>query len=258
MKTMDNTHEGGTIPTVSIFGIPVSKWGMRETVSYLCQAAEGDKPHQIITANPIMIMAALEDPAYEVIMKEAELIVPDGTGVVWAAQKAGEPVAERVPGIELLHELLKEGQSRGWKVYLLGSTKEVIQETALRLTEQYPGTAIVGARDGYFGPEQDQEVIDGIRAVAPHLLFVARGLDTQEPWIHKHKQSLGVPLMMGVGGSFDVISGKTKRAPKAFQKLRMEWLYRVLSEPSRLPRMSALPKFVVRVLRGRENLKKRD
>lgn len=255
MKMIENTHGSG-VPTVSIFGIPVSKWGMRDTVNHLCEAVESGKPHQIITANPIMVMAALEDPAYNVIMQEAELIVPDGTGVVWAAQKAGEPIEERVPGIELLHELMKEGQQRGWKIYLLGSTKEVIQETALRLTEQYPGTAIVGARDGYFGPDQDQEVIDGIRAVSPHLLFVARGADTQEPWIHKHKHSLGVPLMMGVGGSFDVISGKTKRAPKAFQKLRLEWLYRLLSEPSRLPRMAALPKFVVRVLREGENLKK--
>lgn len=254
-EMMENTHGSGA-PTVSIFGVPVSKLGMRDTVNYLCEAVESGKPHQIITANPIMIMAALEDPAYKAIMQEAELVVPDGTGVVWAAQKAGEPVEERVPGIELLHELMKEGRQRGWKVYLLGSTKDVVQETALRLTEQYPGTVIVGARDGYFGPDQDQEVIDAIRAVSPQLLFVARGADTQEPWIHKHKQALGVPLMMGVGGSFDVISGKTKRAPKAFQKLRLEWLYRLLSEPSRLPRMAALPKFVVRVLRGGENLKK--
>lgn len=255
MKMMEKTHMNG-IPTVSIFGVPVSKWGMRDTVRYLCEAAESGKPHQIITANPIMVMAAVENPAYKVIMQEAELIVPDGTGVVWAAQKAGEPLEERVPGIELLHELMKEGQSRGWRVYLLGSTKEVIQETARRLTEQYPGTEIVGSRDGYFGPDQDQEVIEAIRAVSPHILFVARGADTQEPWIHRHKQALGVPLMMGVGGSFDVISGKTKRAPAAFQKLRLEWLYRLLSEPSRLPRMAALPKFVVRVLREGENLKK--
>ncbi|WP_114497347.1 WecB/TagA/CpsF family glycosyltransferase [Fontibacillus phaseoli] len=244
------------LPTVSILGIRICKWGMKDTVSYLRNAVNSRTPHQIITANPIMVMAAMENPAYKKIMQAAELIVPDGTGVVWAAQKSGEPVAERVAGFDLLHELMKEGERHRWKVYLLGSTGEVIQEAARRLTLQYPGTEIVGFRDGFFGPDQDQEVIAGIKAVSPDLLFVARGADTQEPWIGKYKQAIGVPVMMGVGGSFDIISGKTKRAPIIFQKLRLEWLYRLLSEPSRFPRMLALPKFVIRVLREGENLTK--
>lgn len=246
------------IPTVSVFGISVCKWGMKDTVAYLTDLVEQDAgtPHQVITANPIMLMAAMEDPAYKKIMQEAELVIPDGTGLVWAAQKGGDPVDERVPGIELLHELMKAGERYRWKAYLLGSTSEVIQETAERLSLQYPGTEIVGFRDGYFGPDQDQEVIAAIKAAKPHLLFVARGADTQEPWIGKYKQELGVPIMMGVGGSFDIISGKTKRAPKSFQKLRLEWLYRLLSEPTRFKRMLVLPKFVMRVLREGENLTK--
>lgn len=244
------------IPTVSVFGVSVCKWGMQDTVRYLIEAVRSRKPHQVITANPIMLMAAMEDPAYKKIMQEAELVVPDGTGLVWAAQKGGEPVTERVAGFDLLHELMREGQSRHWKVYLLGSTPEVIQEAARRLTLQYPGTEIVGYRDGYFKPDQDLEVVEAIKAAAPDLLFVARGADTQEPWIGKYKQALGVPVMMGVGGSLDIISGKTKRAPVAFQKMRLEWLYRLLSEPTRFRRMLALPKFVVRVLRAGENLTK--
>lgn len=250
------TKQIQAVPTVSIFGIPVCKWGMKDTVSYLTDIISSGKPHQVITANPIMIMAALEDPAYKQIMQEAELVVPDGTGIVWAANKAGEPVAERVAGFDLLHELMREGERQRWKVYLLGSTGEVIQEAARRLSMQYPGTEIVGFRDGYFGPDEDQEVVEAITAAAPDLLFVARGADTQEPWIAKHKQALGVPVMMGVGGSLDVISGKTKRAPVTFQKLRLEWLYRLLSEPTRFRRMLALPKFAARVLREGENLKK--
>lgn len=241
---------------VTIFGIPFYKWGMQETVQYLTDVISSRKPHQVITANPIMVMAALEDPSYKKMMQQAELIVPDGTGVVWASRVGGDPVAERVAGYELLHELMKQGERHCWKVYLLGASPEVVQETAKRLKIQYPGTEIVGCRDGYFSSEQDEEVVEEIRRTSPDLLFVARGADTQEPWIAKYKQRLAVPVMMGVGGSFDVISGRTKRAPKVFQKLRLEWLYRLLREPTRFRRMLALPKFVARVLRERGNLTK--
>lgn len=244
------------VPTVSIFGIEVCKWGMSDTVQYLTEVITMRKPHQVITANPIMVMAALNDPTYRTVMEEAELIVPDGTGVVWAANVGGNPVQERVAGFDLLHELMRIGESHHWRVYLLGSTAEVIQETALRLQMKYPGVEIVGYHDGYFGPADDDKVIEQIKVTNPDILFVARASDTQEPWIHQYKEQLAVPLMMGVGGSFDVISGKTKRAPVLFQKLRSEWLYRLLSEPTRYRRMLALPQFVVKVLRNKENITK--
>lgn len=246
------------MPTVPIFGLPVCRWGMTDTVSYLTDIVQSDErsPHQIITANPIMVMKALEDPAYMDVMQGAELLVPDGTGVVWAAGKTDTPVEERVAGFDLLHELMKVGEDYHWKVYLLGSTPEVIQATVQRLQMQYPGVQISGFRDGYFTSEQDAEVIAAIREASPDLLFVARAVDTQEPWIARYKKQLGVPLMMGVGGSFDVISGKSKRAPKLFQKLRAEWLYRLLREPTRYRRMLALPQFVVKVLRDKENMAK--
>ncbi|WP_229752732.1 WecB/TagA/CpsF family glycosyltransferase [Paenibacillus physcomitrellae] len=250
----NNSVPNEAVPTVDLFGIRVSKWGMDDTVRYLAQAIESGTPHQVITANPIMVMAALEDPSYMEIMKKAELIVPDGTGVVWAAGKAGNPVKERVAGFDLLHELMKLGEQRAWKFYLLGSSPEVIQAAKDRLQMLYPGVKIVGWRDGYFKSEQDQEVVEAIQAAAPDVLFVARGADTQEPWIAKYKQQLAVPVMMGVGGSFDVISGRSKRAPKWMQKLRAEWLYRLIKEPTRYRRMLALPKFAVKVLREKENL----
>ena len=244
------------IPTVPIFGIRVSKVDMSATVDYLAEAVHTRIPHQVITANPIMVMAALEDPAYMDIMRSAELVVPDGTGVVWAAEYCNEPVAERVAGYDLLHELMKRGESYGWKVYLLGSTPEVIRETAERLQLQYPNVNICGYHDGYFGPDADEEIIAGIVKANPDLLFVARGADSQEPWIAKYKNKLSVPIMMGVGGSFDVISGKTKRAPIAFQKMRMEWLYRLLKEPTRYKRMLALPKFAIKVVREKDKVTK--
>lgn len=244
------------IPTVPIFGIRVSKVDMKATVSYLTEAVKNCEPHQVITANPIMVMTALENPAYMEIMKSAELVVPDGTGVVWAAGYCHDPVAERVAGFDLLHELLHQGESYNWKVYLLGSTPDVVRETATRLQSQYPGITIAGYRDGFFGPEADEEVLNKIIQAQPDLLFVARGADSQEPWIAKYKSRLNIPIMMGVGGSFDVISGKSRRAPKVFQKLRAEWLYRLLKEPTRYKRMLALPKFAVKVLREKDKVTK--
>ncbi|WP_342427324.1 WecB/TagA/CpsF family glycosyltransferase [Paenibacillus sp. FSL L8-0158] len=244
------------VPTVPIFGVPVSRLNMKDTLNVLIQAVESRRPHQVITANPIMVMAALEDPVYMNVMKQAELIVPDGTGVVWAANYVGHPVPERVAGFDLLHELLAAGENYHWKVYLLGSTSEVIQATAKRVHELYPAITVCGKRDGFFGPKEDEAVIAAIREANPDLLFVARGADTQEPWIGKYKEQLGVPVMMGVGGSFDVISGRTKRAPKLFQKLRAEWVYRLLKEPSRYKRMLALPKFAAKVMREKENVTK--
>ncbi|RIX51063.1 glycosyltransferase [Paenibacillus nanensis] len=243
------------IPTVPIFGIPFSKLSMDETVSYLTEAIEEGRLTHVITANPIMVMAALDNPEFARVLKKADLIVPDGAGVVWAAKVGGEPVAERVTGFDLMHRLLEQGEKRHWRVYLLGTTQEIIDAAAEKLQLQYPQVRIVGTRNGFFGPNEDEAIVEEIRELQPHLLFVARGMD-KEDWNAKYKERLGVPFIMGVGGSFDVISGKLKRAPELFQKLKMEWLYRLLQEPSRYRRMLALPKFVVKVLRNKENVTK--
>ncbi|MFD1953927.1 WecB/TagA/CpsF family glycosyltransferase [Paenibacillus thailandensis] len=244
------------VPTVPIYGIPFSSMSMEETVEYLIEAIDNKKTTHVITANPIMIMSALDNPDYYRMMRTAELIVPDGAGVVWAASHVGRPVAERVAGFDLMHRLLAFGERRRWKVYLLGTTKDTIETAAEKLQLQYPQVRIVGVRDGFFGPSEDAEVVAQIRAAAPDMLFVARGADTQEPWIAKYKHELGVPLIMGVGGSFDIIAGKLKRAPVLFQRLRLEWFYRLLQEPKRYKRMLALPKFVVKVLRDKDNVTK--
>ncbi|MFS0836269.1 WecB/TagA/CpsF family glycosyltransferase [Paenibacillus sp. 1P03SA] len=251
-------NANASVPIVRIYGVPVSKMNMKDTVAYLTGAIESRIPHQIITANPIMIMSALEDPAYMEMMRRAELIVPDGAGLVWAAGYVGQPVAERVPGIDLIHELMRTGEPRRWKVYLLGTTQETIQTAAAKLAREYPLIDIVGYRDGYFGEAEDRQVVDSIRQLQPDILLVGRSSSTQEPWIAKYKRDLDVPVIMGVGGSFDVLAGKLKRAPKIFQKLKLEWFYRLLQEPSRFGRMLALPKFAWKVIRDKENVLKTD
>ncbi|MFC6231928.1 WecB/TagA/CpsF family glycosyltransferase [Paenibacillus allorhizosphaerae] len=229
---------------------------MSQTLEYLTKVIQERRPHQVITANPIMIMAALQDPAYMRMMKQAELIVPDGAGVVWAAGYVGNPVQERVAGYDLLHELMKTGQHRGWRVYLVGASSEVIEAAADRLNQLYPELKLVGFRDGFFGEKEDSDVIRAIRETEPDILLVGRSAATQEPWIAQHKEELGVPVVMGIGGSFDVLSGKLKRAPSLFQKLRLEWFYRLLQEPWRYKRMLVLPKFAMKVIREKENVQK--
>jgi N-acetylglucosaminyldiphosphoundecaprenol N-acetyl-beta-D-mannosaminyltransferase len=243
-------------PKVNIFGVPISKMNMEQTVSYLTDAIENKLPQHVITANPIMVMSAVEDRDYLAMMRQAELIVPDGTGVVWAANYVGEPVAERVTGFDLVNELMKIGERQEWKVYLLGTSTEIIEAAASKLKAMYPGIQIVGCRNGFFKEDQDAEVIQDIVQAAPDLLLVGRSASTQEPWIAKYKHQLQVPVMMGVGGSFDVLAGKLKRAPVFFQKLRLEWLYRLIQEPWRYKRMLTLPKFAVKVIREKEKVTK--
>lgn len=245
------------LPVVRLFSVPVCRLGMDDTVQYIADSIRsGGKPHQVITANPIMLMAALDDAGYMSVMKQAELIVPDGTGAVWAARYVGKPVAERVAGFDLLHRLLARASVEGWRVYVLGASSETVNEAYSRLRSQYPSVAFVGCRDGYFGAGEDARVIEEIKEAAPDLLFVARSADKQEPWIARYKSELGVPVMMGVGGSFDVIAGKLKRAPGWVQRLRLEWLYRLLQEPWRYKRMLVLPIFVWKVVVNRRRIER--
>lgn len=227
---------------------------MQATVEWLLQSIQRRDTVQLVTVNPIMMMTALQDPDYMALLKRAELIVPDGTGVVWAAAHVKHPVAERVPGIDLVHRLMQLGEDYGWRFFLLGSDSDTIHEAARAVKERYPKLHIAGARDGYFTSEQDEEILAQIQHAQPHVLLVGRSAALQEPWMDRYKSRLDVPLMMGVGGSFDVMAGKLKRAPKLFQRLRLEWFYRLLQEPKRFGRMLSLPRFVWIVLRNKKRV----
>lgn len=241
-------------PFMKLFDIPISSMTLAETADYLERAIVDRTNHQIVTINPIMIMEGLRNPEFRRVLMQAELNVPDGAGVVWAAKYVGKPVAERVPGIDLMHELLARSEKQGYRPFLLGADRETIVLAVTKLREKFPELELAGYHHGYFDESQDHEIIEMIRKAKPDLLFVGRSLLTQEPWIAKYKEELGVPVMMGVGGSFDVISGKLKRAPAAFQKMHLEWFYRLLQEPRRAGRMLALPRFMWQVVRNRQRL----
>ena len=244
------------IPKINIFNVPFSNMTMQDTKQYLIEQIEAGNQQHVITANPIMVMSAMKNDAMMKVMHQANLIVADGAGVIWASQQAKAPIVERVAGIELMHELLSAGEKRHWKVYLLGTDEATISSAAEILQLRYPQIRIVGFRDGFFTAEQDKQVIEDINKLQPDLLFVARGAHNQEPWIAEHRHSLNAKLIMGVGGSFDVISGKLNRAPKWMQKAKLEWLFRLVQEPKRLPRMMDIPKFMVKVYKNKSQLTK--
>lgn len=243
-------------PTVTLYGVPFSKMDMQETVAYLAEAIASRRPQRVITGNPIMLTVGLENPSFHRALATAELVVPDGAGVVWAARHVKQPVKERVAGFDLMHELLREGEKRSWSAYLLGASAEIVESAYAKLQQQYPGMCFVGCRDGYFTDREDEEVVAAVRAANPDLLFVARATMNQEPWIEKYQEALGVPVIMGVGGSFDVVSGKLKRAPAIFRKLSLEWFYRLMQEPSRYKRMLVLPRFALKVIKDGDKVLK--
>lgn len=251
---MENTK--GQDASVQLFGIQLSRRTMDETVALLMQAIQQRRTTHVITANPIMLMTGFEDLSFYSMLQQADLVVPDGDGIVWAAAHLKKPVAERVAGYDLVQRLFHVGSSRAWRVYLLGSTREVIETAAERVKSKYPGLQIVGTHHGYFQSSEDQRILQEIKESAADLLLVGRSTYTQDPWIAQYKHMLNVPVMIGVGGSFDVMAGKLKRAPIWMQRYKLEWLYRLIQEPKRFRRMLVLPKFVFHVLINGENVRR--
>ncbi len=204
------------------------------------------KCQQIITINPEGIMLAQEDPALATIINEAALVTADGNGILWAAKQKGQPLAERVTGIDLTYKLCSQAAEQSYSIYLLGGKEGVAAAAAARLIEQYPSLVIKGVDNGYFA-DREETVIADIAAKKPDILFAALGMPYQEKWLHNNANKLDCGVMIGVGGSFDVIAGNVRRAPVFMQKLRLEWLWRLLISPSRWRRYAAIPRFMAAV-----------
>jgi N-acetylglucosaminyldiphosphoundecaprenol N-acetyl-beta-D-mannosaminyltransferase len=206
----------------------------------------------VATLNAEMAMQAQEDAELASILQRCALVVPDGSGVVWALRRQGMPV-KKVAGVELVAALAEAGAQRGYRFFFLGAKPGVAQEAVDALAKRFPGLEAVGVRDGYFSAEDEPALLAQIREARPDVLFVALGVPRQEKWIASHLAELaeaGVAIAMGVGGSFDVFAGRVQRAPRAFQKLHLEWLFRLIQEPWRFQRMqSTLPRFVVEVIK---------
>jgi N-acetylglucosaminyldiphosphoundecaprenol N-acetyl-beta-D-mannosaminyltransferase len=227
---------------VELLGAAIDALNMRETEDRVAGLVHRGGGYQVITLNPEYLYRAQYEPQLLKVANAAEVVTPDGEGIVWACKVAGHPVPERVTGIDLMLRLVQRAATEGWRVFLLGASPGVAAAAAEKLLEKHPGLQVVGTHHGYFKESEEREVIDKIIASRPHLLFVALGAPRQELWIHRYIKDLNC-VAMGVGGSFDVISGHAKRAPLWTRRLKVEWLYRLVKEPKRWRRMLVLPKF---------------
>ena len=234
---------------VEILGVPVDQVDMESTLGRLNAYLETHTPHLIATADAAGIVQAQSDSEFLHILKTADLVTPDSIGVLWASKKVGKPIQERVSGVDLCDKLCAMSADKGWRIYLLGAAPGVADLAAEKLRLKHPGCNIVGARHGYFPAESDEVVAQEVALTHPDILLVAMGIPRQEKFIRKTQEIIRASVAMGVGGSLDVFSGKAKRAPKVFQKLKLEWLWRLLLNPSKISKAKFLPKFVMLVLR---------
>jgi N-acetylglucosaminyldiphosphoundecaprenol N-acetyl-beta-D-mannosaminyltransferase len=223
-----------------------------EALATLLRFIESGQPHLVVTADASGHVIAASDPEFLRIVNNAALVTPDGTGILWAAKRQGTPVPERVSGVDLSEALCRESARLGYGVYFYGAAPGVAEEAAVVMRNRYPGANIVGTADGYQNsPEQQAALIRDIQEKRPSVLLVAMGIPKQEKWITQHLQTLGVPVCMGVGGTFDVFSGRVNRAPVWMQRNGLEWLHRLIKNPSKYSKVAMLPVFALRVLARR-------
>lgn len=231
---------------VELFSCKVHAVDMGEAISLIENFIREKTFHLVATLGTEMVVQAQKDEEFRAIINGADLVVPDSAGICWACRRAGTLLKGRVPGIDLLQRLAALAPEKNWRLFFLGSAPGVAEEAAKALSEKIPGFSPVGSFHGYF--KNDAEVIERIREARPDILLVALGSPRQEKWVWNNRERLQVPVAIGIGGSLDVLSGRRRRAPSWMQKIGLEWLHRLLSEPTRLKRMQALPAFVRMVL----------
>jgi N-acetylglucosaminyldiphosphoundecaprenol N-acetyl-beta-D-mannosaminyltransferase len=198
----------------------------------LCRAPRNS--HTVITVNASHLCMMGRDPELALACRAGDLTVADGMSVVWALRASGQPAPERVAGVDLMARLLAAAGEDRLRVYFLGARREVVTALVERSRAQHPGLEIAGFRDGYFGPDDHLDIVEEIRASGAHMLFVGMPSPFKETWCERHRERLEVPVIMGVGGSFDVLAGFIKRAPRWTQSLGLEWFWRLLMEPRKL------------------------
>ena len=253
---------------IKLFQVGIDQVDNQETIQRIEDFIVSKKPHQIVTPDTLAVLRARKDTEYHAILKSADLVTPDGAGILWAATTLNYPLPERVTGIDIIQNICRLSAKKGHSLYLLGSYPGVASEAALNLTKKYPGIKISGTHHGYFGCEdsqnyedvkngnnvrnkEEEEIVVEIKEKRPDILLVGMGVPKQDKWINKNLNRLDVPVCMGVGGSFDVLSGRIPRAPLWMQRHGMEWIYRSIKQPNRAFRTLTLFYFIWLVIVGK-------
>lgn len=237
---------GVKMKEINILGTRIDYLGLDESLKKISEALLTGKEQRIVTANPELIYKADKDNKLQGMINSADLVLPDGIGVVWAARQFGYRLPERVTGIDLTLKLLEEGNKKGWRIFLLGARPGVAQQAVSKQARNYPGIVFC-CHHGYFTEDEEPSVLKRIRKFAPDLLLVGLGAPRQEFF---NATNTGIArIKMGVGGTIDVLAGEVKRAPQFFRKHNLEWLYRLITNPARISRQAILPLYVFKVLR---------
>lgn len=231
---------------VAVLDVMIDAVTMTEAVEVLESYILQSQPHLVATANAEMVMMAQKDKELALILDKADLVVPDGAGVVWAARYRGFEVPERVAGYDLVQSFLARAAKKEYRIFLFGGAPGIAEQAKVVAENRYPGVQIVGTRNGFF--TEEKAVLDEINASGANVLLVALGVPKQEKWLARNLGKLNVAVAIGVGGTFDVMAGTVKRAPLWMQRANLEWLFRLALQPQRALRMLALPRFVLRVI----------
>jgi N-acetylglucosaminyldiphosphoundecaprenol N-acetyl-beta-D-mannosaminyltransferase len=234
--------------SVNVLGIEFVNKSFDQVVEILLAGINSNRKSFIVTANPEIVMYADEHSDYKNIIQSADMVVPDGYGIILASKILSTPIMERVAGYDLMIRLLELGNEKKLKIYLLGGREETNQKAVTNISKQFPDIQIVGSHHGFFDWDKNT-ITDEIKAASPDLIFVALGFPRQEKWIANNLTKFSKGLFMGVGGSIDVLAGEVQRAPEFWQKLNLEWFYRLISQPSRWRRMLAIPRFLIRIFK---------
>ena len=243
------TGEASTYHEVEVLGYPLACGERPDICAHILASLETGQPTHTVTLNPEMAVAARRNNALRALLAQADIFVPDGVGLAWAARRLGRSDVQRYPGIDLAEDLLAELAHRGLSAFLLGSKPGVVERAAAGLTARMPGLKIAGCHHGYFDPSEDGQVAALIAEAQPSFLLAGMGFPRQEGFISKYRDELGAPILMGVGGALEVFAGDKRRAPQLVQRAGLEWAYRTAIDLNRLKRLGVLPRFVGMVLR---------
>lgn len=237
--------------STDLVGVRVDALTMQDTIALITEHVEAPGFSHHAGVNASKLVEASEHPRFRQVLGDADIVNADGMSVVWASHLLGTPLPERVTGIDTLPHLLRRAAQRGWPVYLLGAKEEVVAALASRLPRQYPGLIVAGYRGGYWGEDEESQVVADVARSRAKILLLGLPSPRKEFFVDQHQDDLGVGLAMGVGGSFDVMAGAISRAPRWMQHSGLEWAHRLAKEPRRLWRRYTIEnaKFVVLVVR---------
>ena len=230
---------------IDVLGVGFDNLTMQEAVAAGLRLAGSPGCHYVVTPNPEIVEACRENGAARAAVNGADLVLPDGIGIIKGAAMLGTPLKEKTPGIEFAAHMMERMAGEGMSLSLLGAKPGIAEQAAEKLSAQYPGLKIAGTHDGYF--KEDGPVVEDIRQSGADCVFVCLGAPKQEFWMAKNGPATGARLLCGLGGSLDVFAGTVERAPKFFCDHGLEWFYRLCKEPKRIGRMMKLPLFLVHV-----------